>query len=283
MTRADAADRETVVRALRTAGCMFAEAEADLLLVATRDAPAPPVRLAELVARRVAGEPLEQVLGWAELAGVRIAVAPGVFVPRRRSQLLVREAARAVRALAREAGRGAVVLDLCTGSGALAAALLATRGTAVAQLHAADVDPVAVACARTNLPGARVHEGDLWSALPADLAGRFDVVVANAPYVPTDEIATLPPEAREHEPRTTLDGGPDGLDLHRRIAAGAPRWLAPGGLLVLETGREQAARTRALVAAAGLAARVVTDDRVAGTAVTGRRAPLPASAPGAPH
>ena len=133
-----------------------------------------------------------------------------------------------------------------------------------------DVDPVALAYARANLPGAEVHAGDLWSALPARLAGRVDVVAANAPYVPTDALATMPAEARDHEPHAALDGGRDGLRLHRRVAAGAPRWLAPGGVLVLETSRPQAEATLAAVAAAGLRARVVTDDATDGTAVVGR-------------
>src|SRR5690606_31702571 len=110
------------------------------------------------------------------------------------------------------------------GTGAVGAAVLAAAGEAVAELHAADVDPAAVACARTNLPTAQVHAGDLWDALPAALRGRVDVVAANAPYVPTDEIATMPPEARDHEARVALDGGPDGLELHRRVAAGARDW-----------------------------------------------------------
>lgn len=273
MTAPPSGDLAGVVATLRAAGCVFAEEEAALLLSATDDA----ATLTTLVARRVAGEPLEQVLGWAELAGVRVAVAPGVFVPRQRSALLVREAAGAARAAAARAvaagrRRGALVLDLCCGTGAVGAAVLASAGDAVAELHAADVDPAAVACARTNLPGGRVHEGDLWAALPARLAGSVDVVVANAPYVPTAEIATMPPEARLHEARVALDGGADGLDLHRRVAAGAPAWLAPGGVLVLETSRRQATRSLALVTAAGLRARVVTDDEVAGTAVVGRLA-----------
>lgn len=270
MTAYRVGDPDAVVAALRAAGCVFAEEEAALLLAATSDT-ADDAALTALVARRVAGEPLEQVLGWAEVAGVRVAVAPGVFVPRQRSGLLVRQAAALVRAVADERGRGAVVLDLCCGTGALGAAVLAAAGGAVAELHAADVDPAAVACARTNLPTGQVHEGDLWAALPTALAGRLDVVVANAPYVPTGEIGAMPPEARLHEARVALDGGADGLDLHRRIAAGAPAWLAPGGALVLETSRVQAGRTRDLVAAAGLVARVVTDDDVAGTAVVGRR------------
>src|SRR5690606_32494496 len=123
------------------------------------------------------------------------------------------------------------------------------------------------ACARSNLPTAHVHEGDLWDALPARLAGAVDVAAVNAPYVPTQAIATMPPEAREHEPATALDGGPDGLDLHRRLAAGAARWLAPGGVVVLETSGAQAAASRAALAGAGLAARVVRDAGVGGTAV----------------
>src|SRR5690606_12153321 len=130
---------------------------------------------------------LEHVLGWAELCGLRFAVAPGVFVPRRRTELLVRRAA----ALARP---GAVVVDLCCGSGAVGAAVAAAVAAAAArpvELHAADIDPVAVRCARRNLaavpgPGGRcldcrgnVHQGDLDAALPAALAGRVDVLVAN--------------------------------------------------------------------------------------------------------
>lgn len=259
-------DPDGVTAALRRAGCVFAEEETALLLAAARD----DADLTALVARRVGGEPLEQVLGWAELAGVRVRVAPGVFVPRRRSALLVAEAVAAARAVRRR-GRGAVLLDLCCGTGAVAAAVLAAAGEAVAEVHAADVDPAAVACARANLPTARVHEGDLWAALPASLTGRLDVIVANAPYVPTDEIAAMPPEARLHEAHVALDGGADGLDLHRRILAAAGDWLAPLGVLVLETSRRQADRSRALAAATGLVAHLVTDDDVDGTAVVAHR------------
>ncbi len=269
MTDHRAGDPAAVAGALRRAGCVFAEEEAALLLAAAGDDDA---ARTSLVARRVAGEPLEQVLGWAELAGVRVVVAPGVFVPRQRSTLLVREASAAARASHRATGRRVVVLDLCCGTGAVGAAVLAAADEAVGELHAADVDPAAVACARTNLPTGHVHEGDLWAALPEDLTGRFDVVVANAPYVPTAEIALMPPEARLHEARVALDGGDDGLDLHRRIAAGAPAWLAPGGVLVLETSRHQAEHSRRLVARTGLAARVVTDDDAAATAVVASRA-----------
>ncbi len=250
-----------VVAALRAAGCVFAEDEARLL----GDAADSPADLAALVDRRVAGEPLEHVLGWAEFCGLRIAVGPGVFVPRRRTELLVHLAAPLLRS-------GAVVVELCCGAAGIGAAL----GTAVPGLvlHAVDIDPAAVRCARRNLApfGGTVHEGDLDAPLPAALRGRVDVVVANAPYVPTDAIASMPPEARDHEPVVALDGGVDGLDVQRRVAAAAPRWLAPGGSLLVETSVRQAPSTAAAVAAAGLVPRVAHDDERDGTAVVGVRA-----------
>jgi release factor glutamine methyltransferase len=253
----DDPSEETTVR-LRAAGCVFAEEEAALLVAEAADAEA----LERLVAARVSGLPLEQVLGWAELDGRRYAVAPGVVVPRRRSLLLVRLAAERLRP-------GAVAVDLCCGSGALGAALLAREPGL--DLHAADLDPAAVACARRNLPPERVHAGDLFEALPTDLRGRVDVLVANAPYVPTGAIASMPPEARDHEHRVALDGGADGLDVQRRLVGAAPAWLAPGGRLLVETGRDQAPATAALVAAAGLVPRVHLDDDIDGCAVTGER------------
>lgn len=247
---------DPVVVRLRAAGCVFAEDEARLL----RAAAGGPAELDELVARRVAGLPLEHLLGWVEFAGLRLVVAPGVFVPRRRTEFL---AERAV-ALARP---GAVVLDLCCGCGALGAAMLAALGEL--ELYAADVDEAAVRCARRNLPTARVYRGDLFAPLPEQLRGRVEVLVANTPYVPTGAIATMPPEARDHEPRAALDGGPDGLDVQRRVARSAPGWLAPGGHLLVETGTEQAPVTAAVFAAHGLAARVTEDEESAGTVVIG--------------
>jgi release factor glutamine methyltransferase len=249
-----------VVARLHAAGCVYAEEEAALLAETARDE----ADLARLVDRRVAGTPLEQLLGWAEFAGLRIAVAPGVFVPRRRTTLLVRLAVRAAAA----AGPGAVVVDLCCGTGAVAAAVRAARPDA--EVHAADIDPAAVACARRNLPPDTVHEGDLFAALPRDLRGRVDVLVANAPYVPTGDLALLPAEARDHEHRVALDGGGDGLAVQRRITGGLGPWLAPGGTVLVETGRHQVARSADLLRAAGLATEVVLDDEVDGCAVLGR-------------
>ena len=230
---------------LRAAGCVYAEEEAELLISAAQT----PAELATLVQRRAAGQPLEHVLGWAEFCGLRIAVDPAVFVPRRRTEFLAGQAT----ALARP---GAVVVDLCCGSGALGAALAAAVDRA--EVHAADIDPAAVRCARRNLAaaGGRVYQGDLFGALPDALRGRVDILLANVPYVPTGEIGMLPPEARDHEARVALDGGPDGLAVLRRVAAGAAGWLAPAGHLLSEISERQVAPASEAVRQAGLTAQV---------------------------
>ena len=241
------ADPAALVSRLRSAGCVFAEEEAALLLAEASSAE----QLEALVSRRVEGEPLEQVLGWAEFCGLRVAVAPGVFVPRRRTEALVALGAELARAVDHP-----VVVDLCCGTGAIGVAIAhAVRGI---ELHAADVDPAAVACARQNVTMGQVHEGDLYAALPGDLRGRVDVLAVNAPYVPTADLPLLPPEARFHEPHVALDGGADGLGLHRRTAAGAGEWLSSGGSLLIETGRHQAAGTAHACSDAGLVPEVVT-------------------------
>jgi release factor glutamine methyltransferase len=247
------------VTRLRAAGCVFAEDEARLLV----EAASTTAELTELVDRRVGGVPLEHLLGWAEFCGLRIAVDPGVFVPRRRTELLVREAAALV-------GRaGAVVVDLCCGSGAVGAALAAVLDQP--DVYAADIDPAAVACARRNLDpvGGQVFEGDLYEPLPASLRGQVDVLVANTPYVPSDAVRLMPPEARDHEPRVALDGGEDGLDIQRAVAAQATTWLAPGGHLLIETSEGQAAQLAQIFGGNGLAARVAMSDQLQATAVIG--------------
>jgi release factor glutamine methyltransferase len=244
----------SVVERLRAAGCVFAEDEAELLVGAGGD-------LEALLVRRVAGEPLEQVLGWAEFCGLRVPVEPGVFVPRRRTALLVREAV---------ALHPRVVLDLCCGTGAVGLAVVTALGAPV-ELHACDVDPAAVACAGRALAavGGRVHLGDLDEPLPAQLRGRVDVLAVNAPYVPTGAVTLMPPEARVHEHRVALDGGVDGLDLHRRVAALAPRWLRPGGSVLIETSERQAPATEALLQCNGFRTRVVRDEELDATVAVG--------------
>ncbi|KUL67712.1 putative protein N(5)-glutamine methyltransferase [Streptomyces albidoflavus] len=253
---------------LRAAGCVFAEEEAALLAEAAASGGGDGLAaLDRLVARRAAGHPLEHVVGWAEFAGLRIAVGPGVFVPRRRTEFLL---ALARDLLARARGPVPVAVDLCCGSGAAAAALAASGRRA--EVHAADIDPVAAGWARRNLAGVgEVHEGDLYAALPAALRGRVAVLVANVPYVPTADLPLLPAEARTHEPRVALDGGDDGLAVLRRVAAEAGRWLAPGGTLLVETTGRQARTAREVLAAAGLTPALHHDEERAATVLTGAR------------
>ena len=248
-----------IVGRLRAAGCVFAEDEARLLTSTAQT----PAELDAMVDQRVAGLPLEQVLGWAEFCGLRITVAPGVFVPRRRTEFLVGQAV----ALAQP---GDVIVDLCCGAGAIGAALAAAVNRA--EVHAADIDPATVRCARQNLPGPRghVYQGNLYDPLPAALRGRVSVLAANVPYVPTGEIEFLPPEARAYEPRAALDGGDDGLDVLRRVAAGAPGWLAPSGHLLIETSERQAPLAEAAFTASGLTTRVARSADLGATVVIGR-------------
>ncbi len=323
-----------VVARLRAAGCVFAEDEAELLVAEART----PDELDSMVERRASGLPLEHVLGWAEFCGRRMVVDAGVFVPRRRTEFLVRQAAELVGEPVRQvpvrrrtwpsgpvtraadlpvrltesvvtghrpgalsgdaehatsvpgtaamdlileaassvadavtAGPGeTVVVDLCCGSGALGVALAAMLGRV--ELHAADIDPAAVRCARRNVDGdGDVYEGDLYDALPGDLKGRVDVLLANVPYVPTGDVALLPAEARVHEARVALDGGADGLDVLRRVTAEAAGWLAPGGHLLFETSEEQAPDAEEAVTNGGLAARVARSEDFHATVIIGTK------------
>ena len=257
---------DALVERLRAAGCVFAEEEAAVLVEAAAGSEA---RLDELAARRVAGEPLELVVGRVDFDGLRLAVAPGVFVPRQRTALLADEAALLAAAVERT-GRAPVVVDLCCGVGAVGAVVAARVPRVV--VHAADVDPAAVEVARRNLPRARVTAGDLFDALDGEIRGAVDVLAANAPYVPTEAIATMPPEARLFEHAVALDGGADGLDVQRRILADAPAWLAPGGAVLIETSERQARASAVAFGAVGLTdVRVVRDDERDATVVVGRR------------
>ncbi|ACZ31636.1 modification methylase, HemK family [Xylanimonas cellulosilytica DSM 15894] len=292
--------RDSLTARLRAAGCVFAEDEAALLLEAaagskdagrfdgpgsvrgpgaTNRAPShepslDPGLLEALVARRVGGEPLEHVLGWVAFAGRRWAVAPGVFVPRQRSELLVAQALAAVRPTTAERTTATVVVDLCCGNGALGGAVAAALPGSGVVLHAVDLDRAATACAAQNLApfGGVVHTGDLYAPLPLTLRGRVDLLLCHAPYVPTAAVALMPHEAREHEPLTALDGGPDGLEILRRAIWEAPAWLAPGGSLLFEVGDDtQVAATTALLRTAGLDARASHDEETGATVVAGTR------------
>lgn len=251
---------EAVAR-LRAAGCVFAEEEAAILVQAASDR-----SLAELVRRRAGGEPLEQVVGWADFCGVRVRLRPGVFVPRVRSELLVAAAAQRI---AERGEKAPTVVDLCCGSGGLGLAL--RFRVPEMELWAADSDAAAVACAGDNIGGDRVFRGDLFDALPESLRGRIDILLANVPYVASRHLPFLPAEARLHEPEAALDGGADGLDVFRAVLARAGEWLAPGGTAFSEVTGEQAQTATGIVAAAGLRAGLRSDEELEATVVTATR------------
>jgi release factor glutamine methyltransferase len=199
----------------------------------------------ELVKRRADGEPTAYLVGKREFYGRPFRVTPAVLVPRPETELVVEAALAAL-------PEGGSALDLCTGSGAIGVSLaLEKKG---ARVVATDLSPEALAVARENAAalGATLEllEGDLFAPLPA--GQRFDAIVSNPPYVPTGELDGLSREVRR-EPAMALDGGPDGLALLRRIVAEAPRWLAPGGTLLLEMHEGHAESLPALCREAGFA------------------------------
>jgi len=230
---------DELVARLRTAGCVFAEDEARLLRE-TFDAD----ELDAAATRRTNGMPLEQVVGFAELDGLRVDVAPGVFVPRRRAAAIV-DAAAAERPDAR------VVVDLGCGAGALT--VLLRRALPGARVIGVELDPVAIACARDAAARHDVElvQGSWWSALPRTLRGRIDLAVGYLPHVPSAKLGDVHPDFRAHEPRTSVDGGADGLDPWRQVTADASDWLAANGLLVTLVAPEQASAAERIADLAG--------------------------------
>lgn len=246
-----------LVATLRNAGCVFAEEEAALLIASASD----DAELAAMTRRRCGGEPLEYVVGWAQFADLRIGVDPGVFIPRRRTEFLARQASALIDA-------SSTAVDMCCGAGAIGAFLM--RAHPGLSLYAADIDSTAVQCARRNLPGATVVTGDLFAPLPDRLRGRVDVVVANVPYVPRDHIAMLPSEARDYEPLATLDGGHDGLRIADRVVHEARDWLRVGGHVLVEVSDRQAEAAVGLLETNGYTARIIVDDDLAATVAIGQ-------------
>ena len=206
----------------------------------------------ELVRRRAAGEPTAWLTGRRAFRGHDFRVTPDVLVPRPETELLVDAALEAL-------PQGGSLLEPCTGSGCIALSVALERPDA--RVVATELSPAALAVARENAAalGARVEllAGDLDAPVPP--GERFDVIVSNPPYIPSGELAGLSREVRG-EPRMALDGGPDGLDLLRRIVAGAPARLSPGGVLVLEMHESHAGPLPALCRAAGFATAEVRPD-----------------------
>ncbi|RDU38075.1 putative protein N(5)-glutamine methyltransferase [Neobacillus piezotolerans] len=251
---------KSIMNRLRSEGCIFAEEETQLLTSEARSIE----ELMNMVKKRVSGLPLEYVLGFTTFCGLRIEVEQGVFIPRPRTEFLVQQATFLTRQFD-------IVLDLCCGTGAVGAAIATDHKRIL--LHSVDIDPVAVRCALRNLTkiGGHVYQGDLYDVLPHTLRSQVNIIVANAPYVPTDSVKLLPREARLYEPKVALDGGNDGLDLHRLVAQKAPQWLLPGGNLLIETSQMQGAKTMEVFVKAGLIAKIARDEELDATVVIGTK------------
>jgi release factor glutamine methyltransferase len=249
-----------VAARLRLAGCVYAEDEAELLITHASNE----YELSEMIAKREEGIPLEQILGWAEFCGLKVRIAPGVFIPRQRTEFLVSQAL----ALAHP---NDVVLDLCCGSGAIGLVILSELRTI--KLLASDIDASAIRCAKENLdlPGAQVFEADLFDGIPDIWVGKINILVANAPYVPSNAIEMMPRESRLHENRISLDGGTDGLTIQRRIAELAQLWLAPNGYLLVETSERQSTLTSKIFESNGLKTDIIFSEEHESSVVIGKK------------
>jgi release factor glutamine methyltransferase len=256
--------------ALRAAGVPSARADVEWLLadalgtglagVYLREDPVEPAvveRVRGHVARRAGGEPLQYLTGWTEFCGHRIQVDERVLIPRPETEVLVEAV---VDRLRRRRWPAARILELGTGSGAIAIALAYKLSDC--HITAGELSWLALQVASANITAHRMT--DRIALVQADwtdgLLGRFDAIVANPPYVPTDRLARLPRDV-QRQPRMSLDGGPDGLRFHRRLLAAADGVLAPGGLIAMECDEDHAhALRREAAARAGVReARVLSD------------------------
>ncbi len=206
--------------------------------------------LRELVKRRGRREPLQHITGSVSFCGFELAVNRHALVPRPETELLAELAWSFLAAVEEQTP---VALDLCTGSGCLAIAIAMKCPRAV--MHASDRSPEALTVARANAlrhaaaSQVSFHEGDLFAPMPTGLL--FDLIISNPPYIPVSEIAGLEPEVRDWDPRAALDGGADGLDFYRRIAADGAARLRPNGRLMIEFGDGQAETIREIFSAHG--------------------------------
>ncbi|MDW7649305.1 MAG: peptide chain release factor N(5)-glutamine methyltransferase [Nitrospiraceae bacterium] len=200
-----------------------------------------------LIARRVGREPLQYILGTQEFCGLEFEVSPAVLIPRPETELLVEYVTQRI-----STARQATIVDVCTGSGCIAVAIARLRPHA--RVLAIDLSSSALHVARRNAirhgVGERITwlEGDLLGPLVEQgVEGLVDVIVSNPPYIAEAEWATLQPEVKLFEPRGALVAGPQGTELHERLLQEAARYLAPGGVVLLEIGAGQARGLRRIV------------------------------------
>ena len=232
---AQSSQHEEVTAQLRAAGCVFAEDEADILRETAGDDTG---HLARLVRARADGAPLEPLVGWVEFSGRRLSVGPGVFVPRQRTLRLLDLVLGELR---RPPGtRARTFVEAFAGVAPLAAVV--SSELPGMRVLACEPDPAALQHATANLAsrGAALPS-DVLSGLPDADRGHVDVIAAVPPYVPDDDMALLPREARDHEPASALRGGPDGLRWIRALIDEASDWIQPGGLLLVELSDHQLA------------------------------------------
>lgn len=201
------------------------------------------------LSRRAAGEPVHRILGFREFHGLDLKLSAETLEPRPDTETLVEAALPHVRKTAREKGT-CRILDLGTGTGAIALALLAAEPRAVATGTDISSDALATASANAQALGLSGRFTALRSDWFSEIRGRYDAIVSNPPYIESGDIETLQPEVRDFDPRRALDGGPDGLDAYRIIAAGAAMHLQADGLVAVEIGSTQKDAVTALFKAA---------------------------------
>ncbi|GAB10834.1 putative methyltransferase [Gordonia araii NBRC 100433] len=249
-------DADALVGALRAAGCVFAEDEARIL----RHRAVGEGQLSEWLRRRIAGEPLEQIVGAVEFAGLDLAVGAGVFVPRQRTRLVAAIASDEVGAALAADPSGTVFVEPYCGAAPIAAHV--ARDHPAAAIVATDIDPVALAYAERNLSSpAIVRRGSGLAGLPQGLRGRVSVTAAVPPYVPDGELDLMPGEARGFEPVSSHSAGAAGLDEVSRLLREAREWLRPTGVVALELHRRQADAAARIAVDAGFQPTVRTSHR----------------------
>jgi release factor glutamine methyltransferase len=198
-------------------------------------------KLRDFVKRRANREPLQHIIGSTNFCGLDFLVNKSVSIPRPETEILAERAWNFLQQRAKEKARP-VALDFGTGSGCLAVML--AKKCPAAKIHALDISSDALDVARENAMRHKAaeqiefHQGNGFAALPAKI--EFDLIVANPPYIASNEISTLEPEVRDHDPRLALDGGADGLEFYRLLAKESRNWLAADGYLMSEFGEGQA-------------------------------------------